>query len=67
MIWANLYRDQQENKKMILRAIAGIFAGTGALVLIYKGHITEGSIILTSLIAFFVGEANGKKTARSSD
>ena len=45
------------------REIAGCFVGAGALMLIWKGHITEGGIILSSLMAFFVGELNGKKKA----
>lgn len=45
------------------RCIAGVFAGAGSLLLIQQGHITEGSIILTALLAFFVGEQNGEKKA----
>lgn len=45
------------------RAIAGIFAGSGSLLLIYLGHIDLGSVILSALLAFFVGEANGKREA----
>lgn len=43
------------------RMIAGCFAGGGALLLIYKGYISEGAIILSAMMAFFVGEANGKR------
>jgi len=44
------------------RIIAGVFAGAGALLLIYKGYISEGSLLLGTMMGFFVGEANGKKT-----
>lgn len=47
------------------REIAGIFAGAGALLLIYQGHVTEGALLLSSMIAFFVGEKNGEKKART--
>lgn len=46
-----------------LRLCAGIFAGAGALILIYQGHVSEGGILLASLMAFFVGEKNGEKKA----
>ena len=42
------------------RCIAGVFSGTVSLLLIYMGHVTEGSIIATAMLAFFVGEKNGK-------
>lgn len=45
----------------ILRAISGIFVGSGALLLIYKGYISEGGILLGTMLGFFVGEYNGKK------
>lgn len=45
------------------RCIAGIFAGAGGLLLIYEGYVTEGSMILTAMLAFFVGEANGQRKA----
>jgi len=44
------------------RIIAGVLAGAGALLLIYKGYIAEGCTILGTMMGFFVGEANGKKT-----
>lgn len=44
------------------RIIAGVFAGSGALLLIYKGYISEGCTLLGALMGFFVGEYNGKKT-----
>ena len=31
------------------------------LLLIYQGHITEGCIIIASMVGFFVGEKNGAK------
>lgn len=46
---------------MYERAIAGIFGGAGALLLIYKGEITAGTAILSAMIAFFVGEKNGQR------
>jgi len=44
-----------------LRIIAGAFAGSGAILLIYKGYISEGGILLASMMAFFVGEKNGER------
>lgn len=49
------------------KAIAGIFAGAGALLLIYEGYITEGGMILTTMLGFFVGEANGKRITNQGD
>lgn len=43
------------------RLLAGGFAGAGALLLIAMGNVTEGSIILSALVGFFVGERNGKR------
>jgi len=43
--------------------VAGAFAGAGALLLIYQGYIVEGSIILTMMVSFFVGEKNGERQA----
>jgi len=45
------------------RLVAGIFAGTGALMLIYMSHITEGAILLSTMMGFFVGEKNGERKA----
>lgn len=45
------------------RLIAGAFAGSGALILIYQGQTAAGTAILASMLAFFVGETNGKKIA----
>lgn len=46
------------------KVIAGISAGAGALLLIYKGYITEGTIILSTMVGFFVGETNGKRISK---
>jgi len=43
------------------KAIAGAFAGAAALLLIYRGYITEGMYIILPMMGFFVGEANGKR------
>ena len=47
-----------------LRAIAGMFAGAGALVFIYRGEYAVAGTILGTMLGFFVGEANGKKEAK---
>jgi hypothetical protein len=47
------------------RSIAGVFAGTGALVLIYIGHSDAGIAILSTMVGFFVGEKNGQRTTRA--
>ena len=47
----------------VARVVAGFFAGAGALILIYQGHITEGGLILSTMLGFFVGEANGQRKA----
>lgn len=44
-----------------LRLMAGAFVGTGALILIYKGHIIEGALLLSNMLSFFVGEKNGAR------
>ena len=49
----------------LIRVVAGAFAGAGALLLIYEGYVTEGAMILTSMVAFFVGEQNGKKATKT--
>lgn len=41
---------------------AGMFAGVGALFLIYTEHFESGVAILSAMVGFFVGDANGKKT-----
>jgi len=48
---------------MFERIIAGVFCGAGALLLIYQGYITEGAIILGTMLGFFVGEKNGQRKA----
>lgn len=47
----------------IQKMIAGVFAGLGSLMLIYKGYIAEGCTILGTMLGFFVGDWNGKKEA----
>lgn len=47
--------------------MAGGFAGAGALILIWKGYITEGCMILSSMVAFFVGDINGQRKAAASE
>jgi len=47
------------------REIAGIFAGAGALLLIYQGEVALGASLLSAMMAFFVGEKNGKRKAAS--
>lgn len=46
------------------RLLAGGFAGAGALLLIHNGHITEGAIILSSMVGFFIGENNEKRKTK---
>lgn len=43
------------------KCIAGIFVGAGALLLIWKGHITEGSTLLGAMLGFFIGDWNGAR------
>jgi uncharacterized membrane-anchored protein YitT (DUF2179 family) len=45
------------------RIVAGLFSGTGALILIWKGEVTAGVAILASMVAFFIGEKNGARSA----
>lgn len=47
------------------KMLAGAFAGAGGLLLIYQGNTMEGMIILSTMLGFFVGEANGKKNAKA--
>ena len=50
------------------KEIAGVFTGAGALLLIYLGHVTEGSVILGAMLGFFVGDVNGqRKAAKDKD
>jgi len=43
-----------------LRAISGIFGGSGALFLIAVGEIPAGVGLLGTMLGFFIGEANGR-------
>lgn len=45
------------------RLLAGAFTGIGAIYLIMQGNETAGVALLASLMAFFVGETNGKRSA----
>jgi hypothetical protein len=49
-----------------VRMIAGGFAGAGALILIWKGEISAGVAILSTMVGFFVGERNGAKNAQNA-
>jgi len=48
-----------------LRALAGIFGGFGALMLIYIGEIPAGVGLLSVMLGFFIGDANGRKNSGS--
>ncbi len=48
-----------------LRFMAGAFAGMGALLLIGIGEIAIGAVILASMMAFFVGDANGRRNGQA--
>ena len=50
----------------IEKLIAGVFAGSGALMLIYQGYIAEGCTILGTMLGFFVGDWNGQKKAQET-
>ena len=43
------------------KLVAGAFAGSGALLLIYMGETGAGIAILASMTGFFVGDQNGQK------
>jgi len=45
----------------VLRALAGIFGGSGALLLIYIGEIPAGVGLLGTMLGLFIGEANGRR------
>lgn len=45
------------------RVIAGIFVGTGALMLIWKGEYVAAVALLGTMVGFFVGEKNGERKA----
>jgi len=49
--------------KGVARLMAGGFAGVGALLLIYIGEIPAGVGLLASMVGFFVGEANGRRSS----
>lgn len=49
---------------MILRAIAGIFIGSGALLLIYLGEVPAGAGLLGAMVGFFIGEYNGERKTK---
>jgi uncharacterized membrane-anchored protein YitT (DUF2179 family) len=46
------------------RLVAGVFAGAGAMLLLYQGQTVAGVAILSSMVAFFTGEANGKRAVQ---
>jgi hypothetical protein len=48
-----------------LRAIAGCFAGAGALLLIYQQRYDLAGTLLGTMLGFFVGEANGQRMAET--
>ena len=48
----------------IEKIVAGIFAGSGSLLLIYQGYIAEGCAILGTMLGFFVGDWNGQKKVK---
>lgn len=55
---------------MYEREIAGIFSGVGGLMSIYLGVVyarTElllsGSLLISNMLAFFMGEKNGQRKA----
>lgn len=43
------------------KAIAGIFVGAGALLLIYQGEYLAAGPLLGAMLGFFVGDTNGKR------
>ena len=49
-----------------LRAIAGIFVGSGALIFISQGEYAIAAGLLGTMMGFFVGESNGKKSRGAS-
>lgn len=46
-----------------LRVISGVFVGSGALILLWKGENVAAVGLLGTMLGFFVGEKNGQKTA----
>jgi len=51
----------------VQKVIAMSIGGIGGLILIGLGHYEAGIAILSTLIAFAVGDANGEKRARKED
>ena len=49
------------------RIVAGIFVGLGALLLIYQGRVEVAAGLLGGMLGFFVGESNGKRTAKTNN
>jgi len=50
-----------------LRCIAGLFAGAGGLLLICLEHYEAGIAIISGMMGFFVGEANGKRLKENTE
>jgi membrane protein DedA with SNARE-associated domain len=48
-----------------LRIIAGIFVGSGALMLLNAGEYVAAGTILGTMLGFFVGERNGMNRAKN--
>lgn len=46
------------------RIIAGVIIGMGAIALIFKDEVEIAAVLLATLMAFFVGETNGKRKER---
>ena len=65
-VWLTLQNDMRLSTVNIEKLVAGIFAGSGALLLIYQGYVTEGCIILGTMLGFFVGDWNGQKKAEKA-
>ena len=63
-VWAINQKSMRWCTVNFEKLIAGSFAGAGALLLIYQGYITEGAMILSSMVAFFIGDLNGQKKAK---
>lgn len=41
--------------------IAGVFVGSGALILLWKGEYVAAAGLLGTMLGFFVGEKNGER------
>ncbi len=41
--------------------IAGVFVGSGSLILLWKGEYVAAAGLLGTMLGFFVGEKNGEK------